>query len=96
MKEIKRKYTSEFKLEAVNLLEKGGKSAREIEMDLGIGQGNLSRWKRELGEENIRAFPGNGHPRDEELTRLRKELAIVTEEREILRKAVAIFSKPKK
>jgi transposase len=50
--------------------------------------------KRELNEENVRAFPGHGNPRDEELTRLRKELADVKMERDILKKAVAIFSKP--
>ena len=53
-------------------------------------------WKRELQDGNLRAFPGHGNPRDEELYRLRKELAEITEERDILRKAVAIFSKPKK
>jgi transposase len=43
----------------------------------------------------VKAFPGKGNPRDAEIAKLKKELAIVTEEREILRKAVAIFSKPK-
>lgn len=92
----KRQYTKEFKEEALNLLEATGKSAREIEIDLGIGKGNLARWRRESREENIKAFPGHGVPRDEEMAKLRKELAIVKEEREILRKAVAIFSKPTK
>ena len=96
MEETRRKYTREFKIETVRLLEHSSKSAREIEADLGIGAGAIYRWKRELGEENLRAFPGNGNPRDEELFRLRKELAEVQEERDILRKAVAIFSKPKK
>jgi len=49
-----------------------------------------------LQEENLRVFPGQGNPRDEELARLRKELADVTLERDILKKAVAIFSKPEK
>ena len=96
MSERRRKYTKEFKIEAVRLLETSSKSAREIEQDLGIGRGVLYRWKREMQDENLRAFPGHGNPRDEELYRLRKELAEVTEERDILRKAVAIFSKPKK
>ena len=96
MEETRRKYTREFKIEAVRLLENSDKSGREIEQDLGIGRGMIYRWRREFSEENIRAFPGHGNPRDEELYRLRKELADVTEERDILRKAVAIFSKPKR
>ena len=96
MAETRRKYSREFKIEAVRLLENSSKSGREIEEDLGIGKGVLYRWKRELQDENLRAFPGHGNPRDEELYRLRKELAEVSEERDILRKAVAIFSKPKK
>ena len=96
MSETRRKYTKEFKIEAVRLYETSSKSGREIEQDLGIGRGVLYRWKRELQEEKLRAFPGHGNPRDEELYRLRKELKEVTEERDILRKAVAIFSKPKK
>ncbi len=96
MAETRRKYTREFKIEAVRLLENSSMSGREIERDLGISSGMIYRWKRELGQQNIRSFPGNGNPRDEELFRLRKELFEVTEERDILRKAVAIFSKPKK
>ena len=75
MGETRRKYTREFKIETVRLLEHSNKSARDIEADLGIGTGAIYRWKRELGEENLRAFPGNGNPRDEELFQLRKELA---------------------
>jgi len=78
------------------MLESGGRTGREIELDLGIGRGLIYRWRRELGQGNIRAFPGNGNPRDEELHQLRKELADVKEDREILRKALAIFSKVKK
>ena len=98
MAEKRKKYTREFKIEAVRLVESGGKSGREIEDDLGIGRGQVYRWRRQLAEENgsIRAFPGTGNSRDEEFMRLKRELAIVREEREILRKAVAIFSRPKR
>ena len=96
MSETRRKYTREFKIETVRLLESSGKSAREIEEDLGIGKGVVYRWKRELNENRILAFPGHGNPRDEELARLRKENTILREERDILRKAVAIFSRAKK
>ena len=96
MSEQRRKYTREFKIETVRLLESSGKSAREIEEDLGIGKGVVYRWKRELSEDKILAFPGHGNPRDEELARLRKDNAILREERDILRKAVVLFSKPKR
>ncbi len=95
----RKKYTREFKVEALRLFNTSGKSGHEIEADLGIGSGMLYRWcKQQEAEatEGLRAFPGNCNPRDEELARLRKELAIVKEEREILRKAVAIFSRPKR
>ena len=85
MAETRKKYTREFKIEAVRLFENGNKIGREIEQDLGIGKGVIYRWKRELSEENIRAFPGHGNPRDEELSRLRKENTILRDERDILR-----------
>jgi transposase-like protein len=98
MAEKRKTYTREFKIEAVRLLDASGKSGPEIEDDLGIGRGQIYRWRRQLAEENgnIRAFPGTGRARDEELVQLKRELAIVREEREILRKAVAIFSRPKR
>jgi len=99
MAETRRNYTREFKEDAVRLAETGGKTAREIETDLGIGQGAIYRWRRQLrGEQEagVRAFPGNGNPRDIELAELRKENAEIREERDILRKALAIFSKVKR
>lgn len=98
MSEKRRTYTREFRIEAVRLLETSGKSGHEIEDDLGIGRGQVYRWRKQLSEEKggLRAFPGTGKPRDEELVGLKRELAIVGEERDILRKAVAIFSRPKR
>ena len=98
MAEKRRTYTREFKIEAVRLLESSGKSGGEIEDDLGIGRGQVYRWRRQLAEENgsIRAFPGTGNARDEEFVQLKRENTILREERDILRKAVAIFSRPKR
>jgi transposase len=90
----RKRYSKEFKLEAVRMLEAGDRTGQQIELDLGIGSGQVYKWRKELAASGQRAFPGNGTPRDEELVRLRKELARVSEERDILRKAVAIFSKP--
>jgi transposase len=100
MAEKRKVYTREFKVEAVRLLETSGKSGHDIEKDLGIGAGQIYRWRTQLAQESggtgIRAFPGNGKPRDEELSELRRENKNLREERDILRKAVAIFSRPQK
>ncbi len=98
MTEKRMRYTREFKIEAVRLLESSGKSGHEIEDDLGIGRGQVFRWRRQLAEENgsIRAFPGTGNARDEEFMRLKRENTILRVDRDILRKAVAIFSRPKR
>jgi hypothetical protein len=60
MKKTRRRYTREFKLEALRLLETSGKGAAQIERDLGIGAGCLSRWKREFATDGEQAFPGQG------------------------------------
>ena len=91
----RRKYTKEFKLECIRLLDTRKKGGRELELELGLAPGQVYRWRKEMRIDGKHAFPGNGNPRDEELAKLRRELDIVKEERDILRKAVAIFSKPK-
>jgi len=100
MAEKRKSYTREFKVEAVRLLETSGKGGHELERELGIGGGQIYRWRAQLAQEaqgsGIRAFPGNGRARDEELAALRKENKNLREERDILRKAVAIFSRPQR
>lgn len=99
MADSRKKYTREFKVEAVRMLESGEKTGHQIETELNIGSGQVYRWRKEFeaeGNGNIRAFPGNGKPRDQELAALRKENQELREERDILRKAVAIFSNHKK
>jgi transposase len=98
MKKIRRKYTREFRLEALRLLETSGKSAAQIERDLGIGSGNLYRWKRKLAEKGDYAFPGHGRldPEQDRIRQLEREVEILRQERDILKKAVAIFSHPSK
>lgn len=98
MKRKQKNYTREFKLEAIHLWQNTDKSAREIAEDLGISRGSLYRWKRELDKKGEDAFPGHGRmaPAEEEIRRLRRELAYVKRERDILKKAVAIFSHPDK
>jgi transposase len=97
MKNARRQYTREFKMEAVRLLETSGKSARQLERELGIGSGNLSRWKREFAADGEGAFPGHGRltPEQERLRQLERENEILRQERDILKKAIAIFSERK-
>jgi transposase len=65
-----------------------------VERNLGIGRGVLYRWIKQMQEDPQEAFPGKGRlkPRDQELQSLKKELEKVKRERDILKKAVAIFS----
>ena len=94
MTKNRRKYTREFKLEAVRLLETSGRSASQIEREMGIGSGCLGRWKRQFAKEGEHAFPGHGRqtPEQEQLRQLERENKILRQQRDILRKAVAIFS----
>ena len=94
----RRKYDKEFKIQAVKLLLESGKTTNEIADNLGINSVNLTRWKREYREDAENAFPGKGKlkPDDEKLRRLMKENADLKQEREILKKALAIFSRPQR
>jgi len=90
-----RKYDLEFKVEAVRMASEPGVTNRDVERRLGIGQGVLSRWKRELKRDSQEAFPGKGRlkPEDAEMRQLKRENERLRRERDILKKAVAIFSK---
>jgi transposase len=91
-----RRYDKEFKINAVNLY-KNGKRASEISRDLGVPEGTFYYWVEQYGKEGENSFRGSGTPKasNEEVVRLRKELETVKMERDILKKAVAIFSKQK-
>ena len=86
------RYSNEFKLEAVKLVESSGKGVQQISMDLGISDNSLYTWVKRYGRKDPskKSFTPDDH---DELMRLRKELRDVTEERDILKKAVGIFSK---
>ena len=92
-KQTKRKqYSREFKHEAVRLVTEGGLSMAQVARDLGLDDNLVSRWKKEAQQNGQRAFPGQGHPQDEELAHLRRENEVLRQEREILKKAISIFS----
>ena len=88
-------YTKEFKAEAVRMLEQGGKPPSELARELGIQRNRLYKWQAQIRTHGEHSFPGSGRlpaPSDE-VARLRRELARVREERDILKKAVAFFTK---
>ena len=96
MGNTRRKYTKEFKKESVDYLLRSGKKVREVASELGIRSELLNRWRRESEQHEEKAFPGQGNPVEAELAKLRRELADVKMERDILKKAVSIFSKDQK
>jgi transposase len=90
-----RVYTNDFKQGAVKLVLEQGRIVPTAAKELGISINTLYGWVRKYQQHGADAFPGKGHlmPQDEELRRLRKELADVTMERDILKKAMAVFSR---
>ncbi len=94
-KSTRRRYTREFKMEAVNLVKERDGRVTEVAENLGIHPMMLHRWKKEYSNDPEYSFPGLGKLKepDEEMRRLRKEVTDLREERDILKKALAIFSK---
>ena len=93
-----REYSEEFKLQALELLKKGDKSSAQIERDLGITYGLLLKWREryqrlERAGEAPKLIPSDLESAKAEIRRLQRELANAEEEREILKKAVNIFSR---
>jgi len=96
MGQRRRVFTREFKQEAVKLATAGGHPTAQIARDLGITPNLLRRWKHEIAGDPVAAFPGKGRrkPHEEELARLKRELARVTQERDFLKSVAAYFAKP--
>ena len=91
----RRKYDKEFKKDTVEYLLRSGMLIKEVAAEFGLNPQVLGRWKKEYQMNKDQAFPGNGKPKDKELYELKKELADIKEERDILKKALAIFSQGK-
>ncbi|PIQ88493.1 MAG: hypothetical protein COV72_08160 [Candidatus Omnitrophica bacterium CG11_big_fil_rev_8_21_14_0_20_42_13] len=91
------RYTKEFKLEAIRLIDSGDKPISEIAMELGVKRTLLYRWRDQARKSGDSAFSGKaGRPKNDQLSevsRLQKELKDVTEERDILKKAAAYFAR---
>ena len=91
----RRTYDKEFKLEAIRLVLEEGHSSSSVEQKLGIGKGVVYKWVNAFTEDPGNSFPGKGNLKlpEKELHELKRELERVRRERDILKKAVAIFSK---
>ena len=91
----RKKFSREFKLEAVNLVRERGVSFAQAARDLGVNVNMLRRWAKESGSDPKHAFPGLGQMKPEqlEIDRLRKEVVRLKAERDILKKAAAYFAK---
>ncbi len=91
----RRKFDREFKEDAIRLIVDGGRTVRDVARDLGIHENMLHRWKQEYLQDKEHSFPGKGHmkPHEEELFKLKRRIADLEEDRAILKKALAIFSK---
>ena len=92
----RRKYSQEFKREAVLLASQPGVTLKQIGEELGVNAGMLGRWRRELAEHDEQAFMGQGNPRDTEVATLKRELVRVKQERDFLKEAAAFFAKESK
>ena len=93
--EQRRKFTREFKLEAVRLIKERGVSYAQASQELGVHVSQLRNWVKALADDPQQAFPGHGQmkPEQQEIARLKREVAKLKAERDILKKAAAYFAK---
>ncbi len=90
-----RRYDKQFKLDALRMVSESDRSLTSIARDLGIHPNLLYKWRDQLEADPDNAFPGEGKlkPEDEALRKLRREVETLKEERDILKKALAVFSR---
>ncbi len=95
MQKEQRTFTREFKVEAVQLAKSSQKPLTQIARDLGIADSTLHHWCKLISSQGEQAFPGSGHqtPLEEEIRQLKRENEILRQERDILKKAIGIFSR---
>jgi transposase len=92
----RRKFSDEFKREAVALANQPGVTKSQVGRELDINANLLGRWCRDFEGNGAAAFPGQGKPRDEEMASLKRELARVKKERDFLRETAAYFARESK
>jgi len=96
MTKPRRQYSPEYKQEAVGVAQQSDQPISRTAQNLGISDGLLRRWIKEQSDSTKKSFPGQGNPRDEEVTRLKRELIEVKRERDFLKEAAAYFAKQSK
>jgi transposase len=91
----RRRFDKQFKLDALQMVQESDRPIAEIARELGLHPNVLYKWRDQLLADPAHAFPGKGNlkPEDAELRQLRRELDLVKEERDILKKALAVFSR---
>ena len=91
----RRKFSREFKVEAVKLVKERGVSVAQAARDLDVHENVMRKWVKEFGSDPAQAFPGQGRmkPEQQEIERLRRENNRLRAERDILKKAAAFFAK---
>ena len=93
----RKRYSAEFKRQALRRADEPGVTDAQVCQELGISTRQMRRWRDAVQEHGeAKAFPGHGKSRDDEITRLKRELAKVTEERDFLREAARYFAKESK
>jgi transposase len=94
--ERRRKFSDEYKREAVRMALQPGVTKSQVARELGINANLLGRWCRDYQSNGAAAFPGQGKPRDEEMASLKRELSRVKKERDFLREAATFFAREPK
>jgi transposase len=92
----RRKYSAEYKREAVGMANQPGVTRAQIGQELGISPNMITRWAREVSDSGSQAFLGQGKARDEEMVVLKRELGRVKKERDFLREAAMFFARDRK
>ncbi len=97
-KKQRRQFDRQFKAEAVRLMTQGGQRPSVVARELGITSKTLGQWRSQLErhQEPEQAFIGHGRERDLEVARLRRRVAVLEAERDVLKKAIGIFVEPKR
>ncbi len=94
MKKVQRTYTVEFKREVVRLACRSSAPIEQIARELGLSDMSIHEWRKQLAAHGDEAFTGSGHQTaQEELRRLKRELEVTRQERDILKKALIVFSR---
>ena len=92
----RKRYSAEFKREALRTANEAGVTDVLVAEELGISARQLRRWRDSVKQHGDEAFPGLGKSRDEEITRLKRKLSKVEQERDFLKEAAAYFARESK